>query len=291
MPNGIHEMVAPTYMEHLIRDKIVCFSHVQPWGCKPHMHNYLELSYITAGEVEHTLDGAVSRLRAGDYVIVDYGSCHSYKNLGSEPYQNIDCLFLPELLDPALKGTVSLGTVLEHYLLHFHIQASTQNPSRIIFHDEDGQVLSLIERVRRELKDRRAGYREMVRCLWIELILSAMRHLNGAENAMQKSDFSVQVSTYVAEHYAENISLEVMAKQMNYSVSSLSKRFKKEMEIGFARYLQKYRAHQACRLLSTTSLSLEDMTEAVGYHDSKNLAALIKRETGFSPSVFRMRHG
>ena len=48
--------------------------------------------------------------------MLDYGSRHSYCNRDGRGYDNIDCLFLPELLDPVLKGTKSLRALLERKL-------------------------------------------------------------------------------------------------------------------------------------------------------------------------------
>ena len=287
MLQELHKLDLKSYRERLAREKCVCFSHVQPHGTPLHGHDFLELSYITSGEVEHTLDGVVSYLREGDYLIVDYGSHHGYRNLGGEAFENIDCLFLPELLDPALKGSRTLRAVLEHYLLHFHMQSPVQNPAKIVFHDEDGRVLSLIRRIREELDAHAAGYGEMVRCLLVEILLLTVRHLEGVQSAMNANSLGGRVGAYVAEHYREPISLSGIARHMGYSIPYLSKCFKRETGVGFAEYLQTYRVTQACRLLSTTQYSIGVITEMVGYRDAKNLASLIKRTTGLSPSALR----
>ena len=287
MLNEVHELDLKAYRERLAREKCVCFSHVQPHGTQPHGHDFLELSYITKGEVEHMLDGVTSRLGVGDYLIVDYGSYHGYRNLGKEAFENIDCLFLPELLDPALKGSRTLRAVLEHYLLHFHMQSPVQNPARVVFHDENGRVLSLILRIREELNAHDAGYTEMVRCLLVEILLLTVRQMEGAQSAMTANTISGRIGAYVAEHYREPISLSQIAGRMGYSIPYLSKCFKKETGVGFAAYLQTYRVTQACRLLSDTQYSIPMIAEMVGYHDAKNLSTLIKKTTGLSPTAFR----
>ncbi|MBQ9784505.1 MAG: helix-turn-helix domain-containing protein [Clostridia bacterium] len=277
------------YKEELARDKCVVLSHTHRFGVNPHGHAFLELSYIYEGRVEHTLDGKSEMLYPGDYVIVDYGSRHSYANRDQTPFGNIDCLFLPELLDPALKGEVTLRAVLEHYLLHFNMRSPVQNPAHMIFHDENGRVRELIERIREELEAREAGCAELVRCYLLEILLLTLRRIEGAQSAMAPDDIGARIGAYVAEHYTEELTLAELARKMNYSLPYLSKRFKEEMGVGFAHYLQGYRVRQACRLLSTTRLSLGEIAEAVGYRDPKNLAALIKKETGLSPLSFRAR--
>ncbi len=273
----------------LERDKCVVLSHTHRFGVDPHGHAFLELSYICEGRVEHTLDGKSELLLPGDYVIVDYGSRHSYANLDEMPFGNIDCLFLPELLDPALKGTKTLRAMLEHYLLHFNMRSPVQNPARMVFHDDNGRVRELIERIREEQEVRAPGYAELIRCYLVEILLLTVRRMEGAQSAMAGQELSARVSAYVAEHYKEALTLSALAKHMSYSLPYLSKKFKEETGVGFAHYLQGYRVSRACRLLSTTKMTLREIAEAVGYHDPNNLAVLIKKETGFPPSVFRKR--
>lgn len=275
----------------LERDKCVLLYHRQRFGVEPHGHTFLELSYIRSGNAEHTLDGKTELLKAGDYLIVDYGSVHSYRNRGEEPFENTDCLFLPELLDPALKGTKTLRAVLEHYLLHFNMQSPMQNPARMVFHDENGRVSELLERIREELSTRDAGFTELVRCYLVEILLLTVRKLEGAQSAMAGQKISARVSAYVAEHYHEELRLSEIAAKMNYSLPYLSKRFKEETGVCFMQYLQSYRVMQACRLLSATHYSFPEITDMVGYRDSKNFAALIKKETGLPPSSFRAWRG
>ena len=144
-----------------------------------HDHAFLELTYIRNGSAEHTLDGQTTTLHAGDYFIVDYGSRHSYRTVEKDGFDNLDCLFLPELLDPALKGTKSLRTVLEHYLLHFNMKTFAKNPARMVFHDGNGQVLQLIERIGEELRRREAGFGELIRCYLVEILLITMQDNKG----------------------------------------------------------------------------------------------------------------
>ena len=280
----------PSYMSDLERDACVLMEHNGVRSVAMHSHEFLELSYILKGSAEHTLDGVTEALRAGDYLIVDYGSRHSYVGGGEGRFDNIDCLFLAELLDPVLKGTKSLRAILEHYLLHFNMKALAQNPARMVFHDGDGQVLQLLRRIGAELEKREAGFAELIRCYLVEILLLTMRKIDGVQSAAVDSEISAYLIAYVEAHYAEPLTLGGIAAQMNYSLPYVSQRFREDMGVGFARYVQNYRVTRACRLLAETRMTFGEITEAVGYLDSKCLAALIKRNTGLSPSEFRRRH-
>lgn len=277
-------------LEILSREKFYLTLHPDVQKVSLHDHAFLELTYIQRGRVEHTLDGQTSVLTEGDYLIVDYGSRHSYRALDREGFDNLDCLFLPELLDPILKGTKSLRTLLEHYLLHFNMQALVQNPAHIVFHDDDGRIGKLLSLMQTEAQTREAGYTEMVRCYLIELLLLTMRRLDDAQAAATGQDISAFLTNYVAEHYMEELTLQELAARLNYSLPYISKRFKDDTGISFVHYLQNYRVMQGCRLLTSSHRTLAEITEMVGYRDVKFFSALVKRMTGLSPSDFRRKH-
>jgi AraC-like DNA-binding protein len=274
----------------LAHDKFYLAMHHGLRRVPQHDHNFLELTYIRRGTVEHTLDGQVTVLSPGDYLIVDYGSRHSYRSDAEDGYDNLDCLFLPELLDPILKGTKSFYMLLEHYLLHFNIQALDQNPAHMVFHDETGRIDQLLRLMEKESEDREAGYTEMVRCHLLEILLLTMRQLDNARVAATGQDISAYLTAYVAEHYMENFTLQDLAAQLHYSLPYISKRFKEDTGVSFVSYLQNYRVMQGCRLLSSSRRTLAEITEMVGYHDVKFFSALVKRKTGLSPADFRRQH-
>lgn len=280
------ELVLP----ELKREKLQILEHRSVREVPTHSHEYLELTYILKGTVEHDLDGQTTTLGEGDYFIVDYGSRHSYRNLDGGGFDNVDCIFLPELLDPILKGTKSLRGVLEHYLLHFNMQALVQNPVRMVFRDTDGRVFELIGRMKQELLEKRAGYTEFLRCYLIELLLFTMRQLDDARAASAGQDLSGVLAEYVHQHYMEAITLQEIAKKMNYSLPYLSRRFKDDMGVSFMTYLQNYRVMEGCRLLSSTNKTLSEITDAVGYSDVKFFSAMVKRYTGLTPRAFRRKH-
>lgn len=274
----------------LSREKFLMKEHCELQQVSEHDHNFLELTYITRGTVEHELDGQRSVLREGDYFIVDYGSRHRYRSAEGECFDNLDCLFLPELLDPVLKGTKSLRTLLEHYLLDFNMQALVQNPARMVFHDDSGQVKRLLAKIVEESERREAGYRALVRCYLIEILMLTMRRLDGVQTAASGQNISSFLTAYIAEHYKEDFTLYDLAGKLNYSLPYISKRFKEDTGVSFVVYLQNYRVMQGCRLLSSTKLSLVEIAERVGYSDVKFFSELVKRLTGLSPRDFRRNH-
>lgn len=284
----MHTEWSPAILEKLSRDKLVLTRHrMSETG--PHDHCFLELTYIESGPVLHTRDGHTDMLSAGDYFIVDYGSVHSYAAPAGGKFENLDCLFLPELLDPVLRGTKSLRTCLEHYLLRFQMHALVKNPAGAVFHDEDGRVRALLHRMEEESRRREPGYLEFLRCYLLEILLLTLRKIEGAERPVATDGIGAYIGQYVEEHYREDISLTTLADALHYSLPYVSRRFREETGTSFVSYLQNYRVMQGCRLLASTDYTVTKISELVGYRDVKFFSALVRRFTGLSPAAFRRR--
>jgi AraC-like DNA-binding protein/quercetin dioxygenase-like cupin family protein len=274
-------------LPQVAEEKVRVISHPNLRSVAAHSHLFFELTYILRGSVEHTVDGKVNRLSAGDYFLVDYGSVHAYRTAKGESFENLDCLFLPELLDPSLKGRESLSELFEHYLLNFNLQVLSQNPAQMVFHDEDGSILKLLRCIGREEEGRAAGYTEMIRCYLIEILLLTLRRLENATAASGAQKVSSYLCAWVSKHYMDEVSVTELAAQMNYSVPYVSRRFKEEMGMTFVRYLQDYRVKQAARLLLAGKTPVSQVAEQVGYRDVKFFSRVFKTYTGHSPAAFR----
>ena len=255
-----------------------------------HSHLFFELTYVLNGTVEHTIDGRTGILQAGDYFLVDYGSIHAYRTPDNTSFSNVDCLFLPELLDPSLKGKESLRDVFEHYLVNFNMHVLERNPSQMVFHDQDGKILKLLELIQREASNQLPGYIEMIRCYLVEVLLLTIRDIKDASIAFGTQKLSTYLTGYVSKHYAEQISLTKLSLQMNYSLPYVSKCFKEEIGISFVEYLQNFRMKQACRLLLSTNKNMPEISEQIGYRDVKYFSQVFKSIIGVPPASFRRLH-
>ena len=276
-------------LPRLSKEKALVVYHPALRSVSPHNHLFFELTYILEGTVSHTIDGRKSTLSPGDYFIVDYGSTHSYETSKDATFSNLDCLFLPEFIDPGLKGSESLQDIFSHYLIFCNLQAFPTSPTQMTFHDTDGTVLSILKQIRSESEAKAPGYAEMIRCHLIEIILLTIRRMDNASAAYGSNSVSRFLSDYIAEHYRESISLTTLAAQLHYSLPYVSKCFKEETGMTFVTYLQSYRIRHATRLLLSTQHSIPEIAESVGYRVVKFFSEIFKAATGQSPAKFRKK--
>ena len=98
---------------------------------------------------------------------------------------------------------------------------------------------------------------------------------------------------YISEHYSdEELSLNTLAAQVNFSPNHLSSIFKQETGQPFIKYLTDYRMDMAKELLRRTSKKSNEIGIMVGYKDPHYFSYLFKKTQGVTPTQFRSKgHG
>ena len=96
---------------------------------------------------------------------------------------------------------------------------------------------------------------------------------------------------YIHNHYQEQITLEEVSDYVGLTPAYFSVMFKKETEIGFAKYLINERIEGAKDLLRESTLSVADICRKVGYNDPKHFTRLFEKNVGVKPAVYRKMYG
>lgn len=252
---------------------------------QPHTHDFLELAYVTKGSAVHFVGSKKMIISKGDYFIIDYYGVHSYYSMDNKPFQIINCLFRPELIDKSMKYCRSFHTLLNHYLIKMNAANLSINPSNSLFHDFDGKIYNYLKSLLKEYAEKQAGFNEIMRCTLIELIISTMRTIKKTDT--DGDNITKFIASYIKENYMKKITLTEIAKELQYSVPYLSNKFKSDFGIGFCDYLEKLRIDEACRLLSNTNRTVGDISESVGYIDTDFFYSVFKKLTGKTPGQFR----
>ena len=251
-----------------------------------HQHDFLELTYIMKGRIEHEIDGRRQILREGNYFIVDYHTAHQYRPCRGEVCRLINFLFTPSFIDPALAKCQSFEPILRSYFVRFGNGGQFIHPENHIFEDRDGVVSALAERMQQEFEARERGYQEVIRCCLIEIIIMTMRKMN-LPALGEAITLCGQMAEYIDEHYMEPVTLRKLGERLHYSTPYLSQKFKQVFGMTFRQYLQKVRIEQSCRLLSDTDGRISSIAQAVGYEDFKFFQAVFKRQMHMTPREFR----
>ncbi len=91
-------------------------------------------------------------------------------------------------------------------------------------------------------------------------------------------------------HYAEEISLSAMCDKFGVNRSYFSKCFKEKAGMNFSDMLTNIRLDAATQLISSTKMSLVDISENVGFNDPKYFSRVFRKYYGMTPSQYREKH-
>lgn len=120
-----------------------------------------------------------------------------------------------------------------------------------------------------------------------KLIMSIAEKLVGEIHKKRKNNkvrALGSIKHYVYKNYANpELDLTEVAESVSLSPSYVSQLFKRYENCSFTEFLNHVRIEQAKKLLSTTHMRVYEVSEAVGYQNSKYFFQLFKQITGMRP--------
>ena len=157
-------------------------------------------------------------------------------------------------------------------LLH-HYERRGRNAAEI---EKMLQNYNLLDRIQ-SLQEIRQKIIEMgMECVSTESVADA--------NARSKIQMAIG---YIQEHFAENLTVNVLAEHYGMSPNYFSSMFKKEMSRSAVNYITELRINQARELLYHSELSVVDISKKVGYEDSQYFFRVFKKYLGMTPLQYR----
>ena len=92
---------------------------------------------------------------------------------------------------------------------------------------------------------------------------------------------------YLHENYTEKVTIEKMCRTFCCSKSTLLTAFKREYGRTVISYLSELRVEEAKKLLSSTALSISEISDATGFYDQAYFSKVFSKEVGITPSDYR----
>ncbi len=253
-------------------------------NCPIHSHSYIEIAYTVSGEAIHSLNGVKCPLNAGDYVIINPGDTHGYEITGDEPYTVINCILNANFLYSAAKEN-TFKDCLMNPTLNFNFSNLDPSPESLIFHNNTPYIGSVFELLLQEYNKKEYKYRTICRNLLNVILLNSARKFSQiSQSTFQLVDY---MKDYISMHYAEDNLLQKMGKEVNYSPSYMSTKFKADTGITFKNFLQSVRIDASISLLHETKMSVAEIAAAVGYKDIKHFYNTFRKIKNSTPSQHR----
>ncbi|MCU6711867.1 AraC family transcriptional regulator [Paenibacillus sp. J5C_2022] len=114
-----------------------------------------------------------------------------------------------------------------------------------------------------------------------------MNHLDSLRQVQPYSSLVSKTIAFMEQNYANNLSIADIAEAMGISNSHLSRVFKSELGKTPLEYLTEYRLEHGKRLLADSTLSLNQISQAIGYNHAHTFIRYFKLYVGMTPGDFR----
>ena len=97
------------------------------------------------------------------------------------------------------------------------------------------------------------------------------------------------IKAYLAQRVEENVRLEDISSEFDYSRSFLNKRFRDKTGKSLAAYAMQLKIEEAKRLIRETDRNFAQISEQLSFENPQYFSRVFKRCTGMTPTEFRNR--
>jgi transcriptional regulator GlxA family with amidase domain len=91
----------------------------------------------------------------------------------------------------------------------------------------------------------------------------------------------------ISEQAADPASFAQLAQALGLSKSTLSRRFKRTLNVSYRRFVRQSRIERARTLLDQSGLTITEIAQAVGFGDLPRFDKVFKAAVGTAPSLYR----
>ena len=235
-----------------------------------HWHEWLEIVHIIDGAMETLTPHGCFRVDSGNVIVVGMQSLH--KMIGQEGHFRFRCLhlnigfILQYLPTSILADKVFLVENKEEFLKIF---------ANIISRMQHNDVISQLE------------YKSSLLSLLALCLKESQVDFAGKNN--KRDDTFSKILFYVSSHYREDISLQHLSHEFDYTTQYISLMFKQYLNTNYYSYLIKLRLDRAKFLMMTSDKRVIDIALECGFASEHSFINHFKKWYSLTPSQYRKK--
>ncbi len=231
-----------------------------------HFHDFYEIYFLESGERTYIIDDQAYEVHPGSLVLLPPYTMHYSFGAKGAPFCRLLVYFQPEALDQAM---------YEH-LLH--------TPG--VFSLGTAQQRSTVGRLLCGVLEEAQGdglYGRVCAASGLALALAAVLRAGHREREQPGRDKMSRILRYIADHYMEEISLDLLSGKFFISKYFLCREFKKYTKSTVGGYVNSIRVLNAQRLFLESRLNLTQIAMQVGFSGLGNFERAFRKVTGMAP--------
>ncbi|MCR5420744.1 MAG: AraC family transcriptional regulator [Lachnospiraceae bacterium] len=256
---------------------------------RSHFHPYVEMIYMLEGNMFATCDKTEYYMSEGNLILFFRDSVHSLSASSVKGAKFVGIKFDIARLTVNTSITPKLQTMLS---------VARGQKARIFFDKEEtGQkdFEGLFTECAKELNEKRMGYDIVVHAKLCILMTGIIRiwqkegiDFTNVSEYVSKEELNIQnILEYIDMHLDENLKVDELAKRCNMSYSHFARSFKEQYGRSCKEHLELLRVEKAEELLKFTDISLNDISNELGYADQSHFIRAFKKLKGITPGNIR----
>lgn len=244
------------------------------WASLKHFHHFTEIFFVTNGSGSFTVENQTFPISKNDMIIV---SPHIYHHEDSS---------LEGALEYIALGVDDFTLIHDNKEIPYFLQK---------FNHYKDDIEIYLNNILKESQNKEYGYQNICQSLLNIILSKIIRHskytLDITHNqTVPLNREAYQIKDYIDNNYCENITLDLLAQITNLNKYYISHIFKDTLGISPINYLIQKRLNVCKSLLKTSSLSISEISEAVGFSSQSYFTQTFKRYTDLTPNQYRQIH-
>lgn len=252
-------------------------------------HDFWEMVYVDKGEMVVTAGTDTYLLKSGEAA---FHCPHEFHNLRTSGQKSANVIVVAFLCDSPIMGNFQRKILSLNAQEKSCLSSIVQEAEATYTHFDNMisfNVAPCVDLVQRETIP--FGARQIIKNLLEYFLLLICRHTDGihfdaravpVNQLHHHAQIAVKIQDYLAEHYPERITLEILASSQNISISQLKRIFKEHTGDSVITYLTALRIREAKRLIQESSLNFSQIAVAVGYDNIYYFSSVFKKHTGMT---------
>ena len=254
-------------------------------------HGYVQVCMILEGNGIHRVFDQAIPCKAGDVFIAPPDTPHLYF-----PAREGECLAVTQILfDPKDWFEGEVASVGESRFCYGVFNDNAVIAYAMFNEQMQKEVDALLGSIECEITEKRPEWREIVRAYLTQMLISVGRYVNCSiknDTPISSKDWNLVLSVMrmSKESYSDcGFTLESISDALYISKSHLSRIFKGLTGQLFSEYLRDIRIHNACKLLSETNLTVEEIVEKCGLRDVPSFYHNFNLRMHMTPRQYRQQ--